>query len=203
MTKKLLIAFSTLMEAALTIEKLSFTPQKETGLYSNDKATIVITGIGPYAAFHSIDSLIADYDEILNIGIAGSLSLDIHPFEIHEIGTVSKFSFYPGGKENTSLYHSEQLLKPIEINHKPIKLITTDFTLTCTSLRKVLSYDHNLVDMEGYAIAHLCKTKQKKCRMIKLVSDTCDKNTSAIIKKNLHKYSESLFEFLSKSFELK
>ena len=131
---------------------------------------ICITGMGPKAITENLPRQLNSYDTIINAGIVGSMRDDI------AIGTL-----VPIGR-----IHYEGIDEVIDVASTGYSLLTVDAPLYV----KKPAYD--LVDMEGYMIAHVCKQANKKLHFIKVVSDVVSEHSSLHIKQRLPELAELL-----------
>ncbi|MCX6995402.1 MAG: hypothetical protein NTY13_06345 [Chlamydiae bacterium] len=158
--KEVLLTFATEKEAFPTIALLKAI-QIEPSFWNFSKGSLLITGIGSLQAALSIMPLCHLFEEIWNIGIAGSLTGEEG---LHIIGSIEKLTFMP---ETTSSY-SRNFFQQQPIFLGPgKKLVTSDFPIH----DKNLKIRGDLIDMEGYGIALACQKMQRKLKMWKIVSD--------------------------------
>lgn len=184
--RKPLVIFATAEEAAATL--LNFSPtQQEIGFYSSRKADIIISGIGPYAAHSALAKVIDSYQIVINAGIAGSLTDSIEVGALCKIESIHFHHWHPGGIEKVQHYKP---LDPIKLQTVGSSLITVEKPL----YERSLPFD--LVDMEAYPIASLCKQKKRECHFVKIVSDFANKSTIQHIRKQLPFLSLRLCEEL-------
>lgn len=183
-----MITFATFEEAEATLQLFNAKNLKP-GLYESDIGFIAITGIGPFAAFHTLQRL--EFDEIINIGLAGSLREDLTLGSIHPIATCKKHLWHPRGIE--AAQHSlASSCSTLHLNKEGLHLSTVDFPLHGNHHL----FDCDLIDMEGYSVALLASIKQKPCKLYKLISDYCNKDTFSTIKTHLPIYSHNIALFL-------
>lgn len=171
---KVLIAFATYLEAAFTIKQMAAS-QIDEHLFECIPYKIVITGMGPDVTTRTLAKYIHNADLILNFGIVGALREGFIVGSLHPIKEVSNGS--------TTIY----------LQDAGMKLYTMTSPLHDPELRDHLGKSHDLVDMEGHAIANVTKQHKKGCRLYKMVSDFCTETTSAEIREKLPRLSELLF----------
>ena len=127
---------------------------------------IHIVGVGKVAAAVNTYSLIQEYDPdwVINFGSCGNL-------KNHSIGEVLKVGEVYDDFYGCVVPEHE----PIKISDSEIKLFTTDIFYD-----KFATYSNNyhqninrcdLVDMEGYSIANVCKSERVFVSLYKWVSD--------------------------------
>lgn len=133
---------------------------------------IHIVGIGKINAAINTQKLIDKYnpDTVINFGSVGTLK-DYKVGEILEVGTVYN-DFFAG-----EIYGYE----PIKLSESDIKCFTTD-----TFYEFNQDYHHSyintinncdIVDMEGYSIAKVCKSENISLSLYKWVSDNGSKSS--------------------------
>lgn len=184
--QKPLIIFATIEEAGATLSQ-NHAIQVEIGLYSCKKADILISGIGPYAAHSALLKLIDNYQTIINAGIVGSLR---DSNQVGDLCTIKSIHFHHWHPEGALQLEHYKPLDPISLQSCGATLITVEKPL----YQKSLPFD--LVDMEAYPIASLCKQKNRKCHFVKIVSDFVNENTIEHIRQQLPLLSIRLFEEL-------
>jgi len=178
MPSKQCILFATLQEAEVTLSTLN--AEKITQeLYKSANGHILITGMGMQHTEKMLLNYIHLFDDFLNMGIAGALKTDIVQDTLLQIRAVSS-------QEST-----------IELQEAGLHLFTHHEPLHDPNERDRLAEVHDLVDMEGYTIAKLCKAHKKSCRLYKIVSDFCTKTTSEEIRQALPKLSKQLAAHVS------
>jgi purine nucleosidase/adenosylhomocysteine nucleosidase len=152
-----LYVFATELEAEIPREKTS--------------REIFITGMGPYSAAVNLTRHLTKnrYDSVVNIGFAGSLKEGAQVGEFYEIHTLGK------------AHHPKLSAKP-QRRFPEASLFTSDFPIHDMELRRQLSKEYDLVDMEGWAIATTCAYMKIPCAFIKVVSDFCSTTTSEEIR---------------------
>lgn len=133
---------------------------------------IHIIGIGKINAAINTQKLIDKYnpDTVINFGSVGTLK-DYKIGEILEVGTVYN-DFFAG-----EIYGYE----PIKLSESDIKCFTTD-TFYEFNQDYHHSYINNInncdiVDMEGYSIAKVCKSENISLSLYKWVSDNGSKSS--------------------------
>ncbi len=154
-----LLVFAHPLEAAATIEELR-AEKCEQG-YRFDDGLLIICGIGPIAAAAATAAHAADYDEVWNMGCAGSLG-ELALYDLVEVGSVEQRLFHDCSEQAQQFAADHQPI--IDLGEGP-RLLTTNTPL-----------DHrlpgaDLVDMEGYGVAYAARRAGKAVRLIKVVSD--------------------------------
>jgi len=172
-----LIVFATHEEAKHTIKRLQARQVDDHYLFTD--GILVITGIGPFAAYTSLEKHIEKATCLYNFGLAGSLQKRAE--SCYEIRLCSKYAWHP----ITPGFH-----EPITFKNAGLRLCTLDFPLYDEKKKDLLGADFDLVDMEGYAISLLAKRHNKACKLIKAVSDFCNTDSPTAIKKKIDTFSE-------------
>ncbi len=199
-----LILFAQTSEAEATIEQLGATPipghKAEIWsegvvptLYRYEDGVIAITNIGLHSAAAAVAKYSAACSEIWNIGFAGALKGGLDIACIVPIRHVGKY--VPLDDHELDLQSHDclkQILPDISLQDATHSLISSDFPIHNKLHRDRLAPNYDLVDMEGYAIAHLAKELGKKCYMWKIVSDFATPGGRELIRKNKRKLSEEI-----------
>lgn len=196
-------------EASLLLElfKITDNPEKPYGnsmFYDTDKITVAVSGVGSLAAAMATQLLIAKYgcDNIISMGSCGCTGTK---FNIGDIISVDKL--YKGDVDLTVFnYDKYQLPKTptfieaeIDDNYQHATCRSTDrFIMSGSGIEP-----DTLTEMEGFAVAYTCYKYGIPCRVYKIISDLCDKNTDATEHDtNLQQVSDTLgkhiFEMLNK-----
>jgi nucleoside phosphorylase len=173
-----LITFATEKEAACSLHTLAAIPIDQ-NRYRYANGEILITGMGPLKTEQSLKNYTADFDKIINIGIAGALKKEIAADSWHAIKSTS---------------HNDANLQLAETG---VKLLTLSYPLHDMQERDRHSQHFDLVDMEGHIVARFALQKGRPCQLFKLVSDYCTPNTTEVIMKRLNYFSEMISCFLS------
>ena len=148
-----------------------------------DNAITVVTGIGRVNASIAATKAILEneVDLVINVGTAGSDSLEIG--SVHRVAGVinadydlTKFKL----AEYTTLSKEGKKEGEIIISEEGVQLASS------SAFQTSVIPGVSLYDMEGYAIAAVCKQFGKKLIMVKGVSDIIGKNL------NLKEYKDQL-----------
>ncbi|WP_127717014.1 hypothetical protein [Halobacteriovorax sp. HLS] len=198
-----LLVFAHRAEAATFLKQGNFKSVESStqSLYQNEEDYLLICGEGILNSLETVSTVLGELSnapvEIINYGIAGSLSPKVDINSIVEVRT-----FYA---------QMEQIVE--------FKSFSTDSKelLDCiTSSQRVLNKDYaqklscfaSLVDREGWAIARAASNSNIKLRAFKLISDmalehTEDSPICEIIKENAEIYSDKMWRhFCSLEFTL-
>lgn len=132
---------------------------------------LVLTGLGKTHAAATVARALAegDYDEVVNIGTAGSLRPGLtglfEPSEVlnHDLSAdaIRALGFDP--QERLVLSGGDGTI-----------LATGDVFVTDPAYRDALAERAHLVDMEGYAVVWACQAAGVPVRLVKHVSDSAD-----------------------------
>ena len=149
----------------------------------NDLCNFFLTGVGKINATFVTTDLINKYkpEKIINFGTAGSTRSDIS-------GLVKCTSFIQRDMDVTGLQNFELGETPFDnIN----KIYFGNNGYLCGTgdnfLSSKISLDCDVVDMEAYAIAKVCKLKKINFECYKYISDYTDKNSNNEWNKNISK----------------
>ncbi len=156
---------------------------------------LVISGIGretaAAAASHLIDKCRATH--VVNFGVCGALAGDIAPGSIFRAGTVV----------NGDAVLREEATQPCAgqlhgWDNLPVKkLATTGRPVFDADRRERLARTADLVDMEGFAVAEVCRRHSVPCWFIKGVTDRADASGKADILANLPGLAAELADTLA------
>ena len=130
------------------------------------------TGVGKINASYNLMKLINEFKpkEVINYGTAGSLKSQLN-------GLVECTKFYQRDMDVRSLMDLELGQTPFdEISH----IVIDEEGASCGSgdsfVNKKIELDVDVVDMEAYALAKICKLEKIKFRCFKFISDNADEN---------------------------
>jgi adenosylhomocysteine nucleosidase len=153
-------------------------------------------GVGKINATYNLNKLIHRFKptEIINYGTAGAIKKDIS-------GLVECTKFYQRDMDARGILNLKLGETPFDnIN----EIINSDEGLSCGSgdsfVTKKIEMNVDVVDMEAYAIAKVCKLENIKFRCFKFISDNADENATSdwienckngakLFKKKLMKFS--------------
>ncbi len=130
--------------------------------FSSDKHNVLYTGMGKINATMATQWLVDNYDvrEIINIGTAGGNPNKVEAGRVYTIGKVVDRDWnFPGDPK-----------LEIVIN----EITDADTCYTGDSFVTDWNNDYEIVDMESFAIAKVCKENKIPFRCYKYISDTGD-----------------------------
>jgi adenosylhomocysteine nucleosidase len=191
---KTLIVFATHEEAQPTIDLLAAQPFTCSipWFYEWEKGFLVVSGIGSFSTFVSLNAISQSIDTIFNFGLAGALNRSLELGTLLPVSRCSKLLWHPGGAEAAKMTASYDACPELAFEaEQEISLVSSDFPVYGT-----LSQPFDLVDMEGYAVAFFAKKQEKPCQLYKVVSDYCDASSSTLIKQGLKKHAEAIAQFI-------
>ena len=123
-------------------------------IYRNEKYILIISGIGKILSAAALSHLFTRFenfsDKLISIGIAGSTK----NLPIAEIVNVSKIV----DKDNDAVFFLDKIDKFKNLS-------------VTTSSKPLYSAKTDLGDMEASAVYKICKIYNKKCKILKVVSD--------------------------------
>ena len=132
-------------------------------------------GVGKINATYNLNKLIHRFKptEIINYGTAGAIKKDIS-------GLVECTKFYQRDMDARGILNLKLGETPFDnIN----EIINSDEGLSCGSgdsfVTKKIEMNIDVVDMEAYAIAKVCKLENIKFRCFKFISDNADENATS------------------------
>jgi len=202
-----LFVFATLIEAEPFLARLSVLELRAqpAALYAATapgcpRFLVLICGMGPAAAAAALDGVIARYTprRVLNCGVAGSLSDALTIGEIRQISAVADASGYGTPRHPAALAYlsaPSELFTPLPGHVGRARLLSQAVPVFDRARRAVLSARGDLIDMEGAAVARLCRSRAVPCGLIKVVSDHA--NDRATLLGNLAHTSRRLADFLT------
>lgn len=177
-----LIIFAQLGEAQATLDLFKAQPLDNTerslwkeGIvptcYRFEYGHIVLSDIGLHAAAATLAHYHPGHQEIWNIGLAGTLSDSHSLFDILPIARSGKFVPFDT-LDASSLQLVKSTIPLVELQQEGVQLISSDFPLHQYCIRqKLAKQGFDLIDMEGYALAHLAQRLHLPCKLWKIVSD--------------------------------
>ncbi|WP_375793284.1 hypothetical protein O1W69_04055 [Chlamydia sp. 12-01] len=134
------------------------------------------------------------YDSCVNLGFAGSCSPDLPLQTFYTIDKVSQLS------KTTP----EQLDSTIELAITAIPNLPRANLVSAHAPYKYGFHEtYQLVDMEGYTVARLCKNHNLRCMMIKITSDYATQEGGEYIKQHRNVLAEKLsYAFTSSIYDI-
>ena len=154
-------------------------------------------GVGKINATYNLIKLIQEHkpSEIINYGTAGAIRKELS-------GIVECTKFYQRDMDVRSLLNLKLGETPFDnIN----EIINSDEGFSCGSgdsfVNKQIEMDLDLVDMEAYALAKVCKLEGINFRCFKFISDNADENAPSDWIENCKK-GANLFHKKLNEFEL-
>ncbi len=162
-----------------------------------DGAPLLITGIGTVPAAIELTNALASAEvlpeRVINIGTAGALVDDLSG--VFEISHVRKHDFHLDVLSDVSRYLLPEVIE-LETSGKlpTASLATGDSFISDTPTRTRLAQDSELCDMEGYAIAAVCRKFGVPCTLLKQVSDTANEESYGTWASVLDRAAEQLAE---------
>ena len=159
---------------------------------------LLITGEGILEVLVKLSFIMGRFDirSIINLGIAGSLSLDIPLKTIHEVSTTLSFGQVERRKET---YNTDSKNPTGQV-----VCMTTDQCVLDDSFAKMLSPFASIVDREAWAIARVSKIYKKPFYCFKYISDMAGTQSKCVDFKKLAKeYSDALYKFYRENSCLK
>jgi len=190
---KVLIVAATIFEVEPLCRKFNIDLTEQTGLFqskSDSTVSILITGVGMVnTAFYMGKHNLANYDYIINVGIAGAFDREIEIGEVVNVtsDTISElgaedgngFIKYVGlGLKGTNVFHNDKFPENGLVPQlKKVSAITVNTVHgNETSIKKVMElYKPEIESMEGAAFLMACSNAGAKCSQIRAVSNYVEK----------------------------
>lgn len=184
-------------EALGVIEKFNL-KRLTAELFSGEKMMLLLTGEGPMEAAIKTALLLPKhpFTEVMNLGIAGTLSDEFKVGEIHEV---------------RSLYLVQDFkpsFKTFQASDKGLDCLTSFERILDNTKAQKLKGIGTLVDREAWGIAMTAKAHGIKFSSYKIISDVAGSLSACeLVKENAPVFSDALAEFLdsklnSKSFPI-
>ena len=154
-------------------------------------------GVGKINATYNLTKIINKHkpDEVINFGTAGSINIDLK-------GIIECTKFYQRDMDASQLMNLKIGQTPFDnIN----EIINSKDGYSCGSgdnfVTGPIAIKTDVVDMEAYAIAKICKLENIKFRCFKFISDNADESASKDWIKNCEKGAK-LFKHKLKELNL-
>ncbi len=145
--------------------------------FLDDRLPVLITGIGKINASAAVTAALAGPvrpASVINLGTSGALRPGLTG--LHEISTVIQHDL---DTELLFRLTGETYGAPLKLDAPgDIALASGDTFVTDGAQRDALAQQAHLVDMEGYAVAAAAQRAGLPVRLIKLVSDDADENST-------------------------
>jgi nucleoside phosphorylase len=191
----LLLTFAHKDEAAVFIERKHGLPVdfSFSGLYRGEDQLLLLTGEGVTATLKKVHS-VCDYfgnkvHQVINLGIAGSLSSEL---QVNQIYGIRKVFYEP-------YLHTAEKTYTTANNRASFDCITSFHTVSTPEYARELAMFAQIVDRELWAIAHICKSYHLPLQAYKLISDRAgDQTLPETICSKAEEYSLHLFDFYKK-----
>ena len=176
------------VEAKRVIDEYELTKlsHEKFDVYGSSDMVLVISKIGKIYAAAGTQFLLEhfDIDVIVNIGLAGGLNPGYHLGKVFLASSVEQHDVYlPWDGE-----HLDYLKKPINLIDQSAvlqflqheddfewgRVLTGDQFIDDAETCKKLAEKGDIVEMEAFAIASVCKVYKTPCIVIKTISDNAD-----------------------------
>jgi len=141
------------------------------------------TGVGKINATYNLKKIIDKYkpSEVINFGTAGSLKKNLK-------GVIECTKFYQRDMDVSSLMDFKIGQTPFDTINE---IINSNDGYSCGSgdnfVTKKIEIDVDVVDMEAYALAKVCKLENINFRCFKFISDNADEDAGNDWTKNCEK----------------
>ena len=192
--EKILLLFSTRSEAQRWINGFNLKHEpSDPFLFVNQQRNLFLFICGIRAKrLNRLDKFIKQENfkgALMNLGTAGSLE---SKFKIGEVVSVKKVNRYPHKTEGAIEVVPPDFLSAINFPHG--NLITVDRAITDKSRRlELLQFEYQLVDMEGFHLAHTAVKHGLPFSILKVVTDFADEFTEMQFRRNYHRAITKLF----------
>lgn len=187
---RLLFIFADICEAEAVIREYPF-EKKHPNFYSYRNANhlclmdlLILKQWGRDGVISSLTTeLLSNYHACINMGFAGSSSFCFPLHSCYTIDRVVELS-----RENPQALSHQPELTLLPLPSLPLAHLASSPIPYKYGIQEHLQ----LIDMEGYTIARLCKNQGLPCIMIKIVSDYTIPEGSDYLKNNKHALAETL-----------
>ena len=185
-------------EAQAFLSELGFEPRdNEIQLYESENLDLLITGEGYIEAMKKTLLALKDkpYERVINLGIAGSLSLKLQTGNIAHIRTSYRYF------DHTPIFKSFTSYNP----EAEFDCITTNKRIVDSDDAKALKVHGDLVDRELWGIAEACHFFNTPFEALKLISDQAGDTDCQLVASQATDYSYELYEhfFALKKIEIR
>ncbi len=165
-------------------------------LYAYERIHVLRVGVGGTQASETLRTYLGWYEPafVLNIGLAGALHTALLPQQVVRILTVV----------NEESAQSMPLPFHAKLKHlQPARLLTVNQPVTDEARRESLwhRFQADLVDMEAFHLARVCRSYSLPFYAVKAVSDFAGKDTAAQFRSHYKACAAQLFTSIQPFFE--
>ena len=152
---------------------------------------VVISGMGPSAAAAAAEHAIAarGATRIVNLGICGALTDAMEVGRLCRVAETVDGDALDRGERPAHLPLASDGTWP---SLSTARLATVTESVFCSKRRAALAAEADVVDMEGFAIARVCRERGIPCVLLKAVSDGASDGGREELLRNLPALSEAL-----------
>lgn len=202
------VVFATMDEARAAIARLDAREAADApdGIYRFGPSpripsgVLIIGGIGPAQTAEAVERLITEQNAttIINVGICGALRNNIRPGDLFRIEEVVDGDAILRGDSPASPLHPDFTAaeEGAPRASPPKRLATVTTPVFDEQRREKLAQCADLVDMEGIAVADVCRRHGARFCLLKGVSDDAGTSGKADLRENIAFVSDKLAEFL-------
>ena len=157
------------------------------------------TGVGKINATYHLTQLVLEHrpDEVINFGSAGSLRKNIS-------GLIECTQFYQRDMDARGLMNLKLGQTPFDSIHE---IIISKDGYKCGSgdsfVQSKIEMDVDVVDMEAYALAKICKLQNISFKCFKFISDNADESAKDDWLENCKKGSQLFLKLAKKNYWVK
>lgn len=165
-------------------------------LYAYEQVHVLRVGIGGKKASETLRTYLGWYEPafVLNIGLAGALHTALSPEQVLRILTVESEEI---AQSIPLPFHAK--LKDLQ----PARLLTVNQPVTDEARRESLlhRFQADLVDMEAFHLARVCRSYSLPFYAVKAVSDFAGKDTATQLRSHYKACAQHLFTSIQSFFE--
>ena len=191
----LLLTMAHKNEAGIFIERKHTLPVDFTfpGLYRGEDQLLLLTGEGVTSTLKKVNTVCnyfgSKIQQVINLGIAGSLRSDL---QLNQIYGIRKVFYEPYLQTAEKTYTTSN-------DRASFDCITSFQPVLTPEYARNLAMFAQIVDRELWATAHICTTHNLPFYAYKLISDQAGEQTDQeIIRQQAREYSVHLFDFYKK-----
>ena len=157
-------------------------------LFGNEELLLLLTGEGPLEAATKTAHVLGRYkvDQVLNLGIAGTLDAQYAPGEIHQVRTIYLVN------------DMRPQFRTFKSSEKGLDCITSFERILDPEKARTLKGMGTLVDREAWGVAMAAKTAGVPFTSFKLISDVAGTlEACELVRDSAEVFSKSLAQFLA------
>lgn len=188
------LILATMWEAEPFVRELDFREcdHRPFPVYATEDMRLIVSGIGKTNAAMACVHLINQHHPacICNLGAAGATSNAFGLGECYHVARVIEPD-RPDLKTGRAHAHALETLEGFPL----VGLITQDRPVVAPAERAGMASSAGIMDMEGAAVAHVCRRFQVPCYIFKFISDTPDHTQAGDILEHIFQFRGDFCRF--------